>query len=223
MIRSSADWISSYRLNIFGFPDSPALGPEEKNLGLRDQRLALEWLRDNIKAFGGDPTKMTLFGQSAGSISAALHSFWKPDDPIVRAMILQSGLPQTPGYSDPSQFILVANRTGCISENRSAELECMRKVDSVELRNAMSPKSYNAYGDQQGGTITVDNVTIFPRDRYSQLGQEGKFAKIPYLIGQTDDEGDGLVPFTPEGAFNKTFADIITLAAFTCPISLSTR
>jgi carboxylesterase type B len=57
----------SYRLNVFGFPGAPGL--EDYNLGLLDQRLAVEWLRDNIEKFGGDPKRMTLFGESAGGNS----------------------------------------------------------------------------------------------------------------------------------------------------------
>ena len=58
----------NYRLNVFGFF---SLGTEEipGNQGLRDQQLALSWVRDNIAAFGGDPEAVTIFGQSAGSYS----------------------------------------------------------------------------------------------------------------------------------------------------------
>lgn len=56
---------SSYRLNVFGFPGLPGMA---QNVGLLDQRLAVEWARDNIAAFGGDPTRITLFGQSAGGM-----------------------------------------------------------------------------------------------------------------------------------------------------------
>lgn len=53
----------NYRLNIWGFPGAPG---KTQNLGLLDQRLALEWVRDNIAGFGGDPDRITVFGQSAG-------------------------------------------------------------------------------------------------------------------------------------------------------------
>jgi cholinesterase len=79
---------TSYRLNIFGFPGSPSTA---NNLGLLDQRLALEWVRDNIKAFGGDPSRITLFGQSAGGASVDHYTFAWTDDPIVSAFIPQSG------------------------------------------------------------------------------------------------------------------------------------
>jgi len=51
----------NYRVNIWGFPRAPFL--PDQNLGLLDQRLGLEWIRDNIEAFGGDPKRITIFGQ----------------------------------------------------------------------------------------------------------------------------------------------------------------
>jgi carboxylesterase type B len=52
----------SYRLGIFGFPGLPGVDDIEQNPGLLDQRAAVEWVRDNIAAFGGDPKRITIFG-----------------------------------------------------------------------------------------------------------------------------------------------------------------
>lgn len=79
----------NYRLNIFGFPN--ARGLTDQNLGMLDQRAALEWVRDNIVQFGGDPEKITMWGQSAGSISADAHAHAFYDEPIAHAYFLQSG------------------------------------------------------------------------------------------------------------------------------------
>ena len=67
---------SSYRLTILGFPGNPSI--PQMNLGLLDQCLGVEWARDNIAAFGGDPTRITIFDQSAGSASIDFYSYaWK--------------------------------------------------------------------------------------------------------------------------------------------------
>ncbi|KAK9854239.1 hypothetical protein MYU51_004095 [Penicillium brevicompactum] len=65
----------NYRLTVFGFPNSPGLDPKKQNLGLMDQRLAIEWVHKNIAQFGGDPNQILLFGQSAGASSADLYSY----------------------------------------------------------------------------------------------------------------------------------------------------
>lgn len=64
--RTRSDVCTSYRLNIFGFPKAAALDGHNMNPGLLDQRKAVEWVCQNIHAFGGDAEKMILFGQSAG-------------------------------------------------------------------------------------------------------------------------------------------------------------
>ncbi|KAL0261343.1 hypothetical protein SLS55_002773 [Diplodia seriata] len=56
----------NYRVTIFGFPNAAALNGQHLNPGLEDQRKAVEWVSQNIRAFGGDPDRMILFGQSAG-------------------------------------------------------------------------------------------------------------------------------------------------------------
>jgi len=79
----------NYRVNIFGHPNAPGL--EDQNVGLLDQRRAVEWARDNIAAFGGDPERIVIWGQSAGSISVDYYSFVYPEGPIAAGMSLDSG------------------------------------------------------------------------------------------------------------------------------------
>jgi carboxylesterase type B len=64
----------NYRMNIFGFGNSPALRTEKSlNSGLLDQRLALEWIQKNIAGFGGNPAGVTLFGESDGGTGIGLQ------------------------------------------------------------------------------------------------------------------------------------------------------
>jgi carboxylesterase type B len=83
----------NYRTNVFGFPSAPEIPIKERNLGLLDEGAALEWVQRNIKVFGGDAEKVTIFGQSAGgfSVDALLTSYSADSKPPFRAGIMQSG------------------------------------------------------------------------------------------------------------------------------------
>ena len=168
--------VRSYRLNAFGFPNSDAV--KQKNLGLLDQRLAIEWLRDNIRAFGGDPARISLMGHSAGSISIGLYSYHYVDDPIVSALIELSGQPGLLPSDDGSAWKSILNATGCGQGYATDELACLRKLHPRQIKRAISPRNILDYGDLSGGSITVDNVGFLPLEEYSVRGRVGKFSKL---------------------------------------------
>lgn len=78
----------NFRMNIFGFPGAPEL--EVKNLALLDQRLAVSWVRDNIAAFGGDPSRITIAGQSSGAWAVSNWAYAFQDVSLYRCAV--SGL-----------------------------------------------------------------------------------------------------------------------------------
>ncbi|KAK8776728.1 hypothetical protein V5799_029924, partial [Amblyomma americanum] len=132
----------NYRMNIFGFLDS---GTKEVpgNMGLLDQTMALRWVKDNVKNFGGDPDQVTLGGQSAGAISAGYHTISPLSKGLFRRVIMESGSPlSTVGLhhaSGPGQMVAVANVAGCYDLSRPAEqqiddmIKCLRKKDAEKL------------------------------------------------------------------------------------------
>ncbi|KAJ7172944.1 Alpha/Beta hydrolase protein [Mycena crocata] len=114
----------NYRLGPLGFPQGPeAAARGVLNLGLRDQVLALQWVQQNIGAFGGDPAKVTVFGQSAGSVSVGLLYLNDNFARLARAAIFQSGQPGTTVLFDSNRAVpqwLVFANTACHSTDLTA-------------------------------------------------------------------------------------------------------
>jgi carboxylesterase type B len=167
----------SYRLNIFGFPGAPGI---QQNVGLLDQRLALEWIRDNIAAFGGDCERITVFGQSAGSVSVAYLAYAYPTDPIVAGFIMESGTayswtPLTPALG-AQHWYNVSSTLGCgIS---GGVLSCMQSKNTSAVLAAFAKVPYDPTAAlyQPQFQPVEDNITVF--HDYSALAAAGKFAKL---------------------------------------------
>jgi acetyl esterase/lipase len=80
----------NYRLNIFGFPNAPQLtnSSTSVNFGLLDIKAAIDWVYQNVEAFGGDPERITLFGESAGGVATDVYAFANENDRIVKGELL---------------------------------------------------------------------------------------------------------------------------------------
>ncbi|KAK7051766.1 carboxylic ester hydrolase [Favolaschia claudopus] len=210
----------NYRTNIFGFPGAPNT---LQNLGILDQRLALKWCSQNIAAFGGDPTRITIFGQSAGGASVDYHSFAFAEDPIAAGLISQSGtafslLPNSAELA-ASYWRNASAALGCASEDEDAVLRCMRGKNFMDVLTAGA--QVVAVGDPTllaapAFQPTVDNVIVFAN--YTALAAEGKFAKLPYLLGSLDNESGFYRIRGFVGGLNLSDAqwELFTLEAFTC-------
>lgn len=217
---------SSYRLGIFGFAGAPGV---EANAALRDQRAAVEWVRDNIAEFGGDPSRIVIFGQSAGGASVDYWSFAWKNDPIVSGLIPMSGtslsfLPNTPEYAQLLWYN-VSQTVGCggPDDDPAAVLSCVRSKDTSTLLAAadLVPALPTQALTQANFHPTVDNITVFAD--YEQLSAAGAFAKVPMLVGNTDQE-DGwyrLGGWSANLNFTDAQWDLFTQRGFTCPAAYS--
>lgn len=123
----------NYRVNIFGFPGAPGL---TQNVGLLDQRMAVEWVRDNIAAFGGDASRIVIVGHSAGAASVDYYTYAHAEDPIIAGTVEMSGTAISFGNKSPAEvedaWNTVAEKLGCgTTAMKSAEevIECMRSED----------------------------------------------------------------------------------------------
>lgn len=171
----------NYRINVFGFGTAPG---QPKNIGLLDQRKAIEWVRDNIGVFGGDPRKITIMGQSAGGSAVDYYAYAYAQDPIVAGLISHSGTAEsfaanTPEYS-AQIFSQAAQSLNCTSDNDEEVLACMRKVPYTDLlatNTKVTPLDTDAL-PQPPFHPTVDNITVFDLATYRSRGRAGQFAPI---------------------------------------------
>lgn len=188
----------NYRVGGFGFlPGSEILADGSANLGLLDQRLGLKWVADNIEAFGGDPDKVTIWGESAGAISVFDQMALYDGDntyngkALFRGGIMDSGsiVPADPVDCPKGQEVYdtVIKNAGCASA--SDTLECLRGVDYTTYLNAANSVpgilGYTSvalsYLPRPDGTTLTDSPEI--------LVEQGKYAKVPFIVGDQEDEG----------------------------------
>ncbi|KAL4720082.1 hypothetical protein ACJJTC_017325 [Scirpophaga incertulas] len=124
----------NYRLGALGFL---SLENDEVtgNMGLKDQVLAMKWVRDNIDAFGGDPSRVTIFGESAGAASVHLHMLSNASTGLFHGAIAQSGLAMSPWAlaTQPRVRAFELGRELGIDTNNTAELLGYLRATPSEL------------------------------------------------------------------------------------------
>jgi carboxylesterase type B len=185
----------NYRLSSWGFLYGKDIQESGNTmLGFRDQRLALHWVQENIAAFGGDPSKVTIQGESSGgtSVGAQLLAYNGRDDKLFSGAIAESGNPVgiNPYPTVESWAPVIANvsrATGC--SNATDLLTCLRAVP-VEKLNEVFNSSLTS-GAQFGPVIDGDFIVA---PAATQL-KTGAFVHVPYLVGCNSDEGTGFGGF----------------------------
>ena len=164
--------IMNYRVNIFGFPSAEA---QPLNAGLLDQRLVVEYVHENIAAFGGDPDRITLWGQSAGASSADMYGYAYPDDPLITGIIADSGAVGMREGAGPEAFSKFASFVGCGDLGAEEELKCLQNVDAEDIQQTLS------FGNTSTSfTPGPDNVTVFAD--YTARLEQGLVADIVSVL-----------------------------------------
>ena len=145
------------------------------------------------------------------------YAYAYPEDPIVKGFIAQSGTASGGSSSDVTQsnFTYVASKVGCASSNKDDEFACMQEADAKAIIEV-----YNKYNASANGGRSLsfqpfpDDMTSF--SNYTDRQARGRFARLPTLLSQVDNEGASLVPYIPSGP-NQTAVDAFTRNIATCP------
>ncbi|KAI3342026.1 Alpha/Beta hydrolase protein [Ustulina deusta] len=167
-------------------------GSGNTNLALRDMRKALAWIQENIGAFGGDASSVTIWGESAGSFAVGqlLMSYGGRTDGLFHRSIQESGSAATAWYngSDWYQPIYdkIVGQANCTQAIDT--LECLRAVDYEVIFPFLNASAVTGPGWYP--TVDGDVIPAYP----TELLQQGRFAHVPHLYGTNSDEGTDNAP-----------------------------
>jgi len=210
----------NYRLAIFGFyahPDLSAEAPYKAsgNYGLLDQNASLEWVQKNIAAFGGDPKKVTIAGESAGSISVSAQMASPLSKNLIAGAIGESGAGINPTLSPVP-----------LAEAEKIGLEFARSAGnlSIEQLRAMSTREiYEIYTEtKRFGFPTVIDGYFYPQT-IPEIFKAGEQAQVPLLVGWNSAEISGMafmqgLPYSDENyilkvkeAYPKDFDEVLKI------------
>ncbi|MFJ3876141.1 carboxylesterase/lipase family protein [Streptomyces sp. NPDC090077] len=185
----------NYRLGVFGFFGHPELGGAP-DFGIADQQAALRWVRANAAGFGGDPGRVTLFGESAGGLSVCAHLVSPASAGLFHRAVVQSGscsttmppyalLPAVGTYEPfvPEERTVTAGAAaaaslGCGGRPAGRVLECLRGLDTGRLLTAELTERFSgvAYGN-----------AVLPLEPARAL-EAGRFHRVPVVQGSNRDE-----------------------------------
>lgn len=212
----------NYRLSLFGF-----LSSEENNMsgnyGLWDQQLAIRWVHDHIHHFGGNPEKVTIFGNSAGAASVMYQALYEGNQGLFQRVIAQSGSVNSPfAYDDhPSEaFFNIANKTDCIRSSRSKIIECLRTLTAANIQNSVT------YLNTFRPTLDGDFIKIRPSELFQNTTESSwnlikKLGDLDFIYGVTTGEGGMKIHIdidflVSESGYDKpTFENVIVPNALT--------
>jgi para-nitrobenzyl esterase len=186
----------NYRVGVFGYLAHPLLTAESPhhssgNYGLLDQLAALRWVREEIAAFGGDPARVTAFGESAGGASVALLLTAPPARGLVDRVILES-----PGSFRPLCPLADAERAGAVIGDDLATMRAIPAADLLALNAKINPAV-------RGLTIPrplrpIIDGWVIDRDEPEAFAS-GAFTPLPAIVGSNANEGGffaGGIPVT---------------------------
>ncbi|GFR15397.1 carboxylesterase 5A [Trichonephila clavata] len=174
----------NYRLSVFGF--LTILSEEAPgNAGLYDQRMALRFIKSNIKNFGGDPESITLFGRFTGAMSAALHTFspLSVEEKLFNRVIFQSGVPVGDWVFDRNPLNTthkLAQATNCLFSEMTKIIECIRDYPADKLLSKAMDIPHRFRPIYDFNLIHENTISAASKANY---------APVDVMVGINNDEG----------------------------------
>uniref|UniRef100_A0A3Q2DDC3 Carboxylic ester hydrolase n=1 Tax=Cyprinodon variegatus TaxID=28743 RepID=A0A3Q2DDC3_CYPVA len=213
----------NYRIGAFGFLALHGSSEAPGNVGLLDQRLALQWVQENIHFFGGNPKQVTIFGESAGGASVGFHLLSPDSRPFFTRAILQSGVPNCPWASvSPAEArrraTVLAKLVGCNGGNDTELVDCLRNKTPQELIDQewlVLPWSALF----RFSFVPVVDGEVLP-DTPEAMLNSGNFKDTQILLGVNQDEGSYFLLYGAPG-FSKDNESLISKEDFLEGVRLS--
>ena len=175
----------NYRLGALGFLAHNALAHKTGNFGILDQQAALKWVKSNIRAFGGNPANVTIFGQSAGGLSV-LVQLLAPNaltNGLFHKAIIESGAfydRATPLNEAQTKGNTFAASAGC------SNAVCLRGLPVNTILAKQAPPGQLPPLGQSVALVTQDNIIL--KNTIQKLLETGLFKKVPTIVGSAHDE-----------------------------------
>ena len=191
----------NYRVGVFGFlstGDASAPG----NYGLWDQHLAIKWVHNNIGEFGGDPDKVTIFGESAGSASTVYQALYPGNAGLMQRVISESGSVNSPREFTPNPAMFadaVSKAVGCDQNSTALIVQCLQSKSVSDL-DAVINNPQTGIGFMPWTPVRDnDFVAYSPNEIFSEAmdssPERNFFSSLDFLTGVNSLEGALLVQF----------------------------
>jgi para-nitrobenzyl esterase len=181
----------AYRVGPFGFLAHPELSKESDrgsgNFGLEDMIFGLEWVKNNIGQFGGDPSKVTIFGHSAGGMAVSMLAASPVATGLFRGVIAMSGASMAPLRTSRGEtgtrvpLLSVAETEGAVFLGRlgAADIAAARDINAEDIQKAIAGSGVSFRPVNDGHIIIDDQYLLYQADRFNDT---------PILLGSTSDE-----------------------------------
>ena len=196
----------NYRLGALGFLATPNSGGKSShdltgNYGLLDQQLALRWVQDHIASFGGDPTRVLIFGQSAGAMSIVCHLASPLSKGLFAAAEIRSpvGLHYRTKSESKKHAATLATSLGCLPLGKGI-VPCLRKKSAADIVKKQLIPEYIRHLTDPGHGInflqwipTIDGIVLL-NEPHDVIVQNQSWNRVPLIIGSMRNETNAWVP-----------------------------